>query len=540
MDESTLISEQGRDFLTYALSKAVPDVPIQYRDVLKQSKEEQEKWRSAMADEIKAIEERNVWTLVDLPKDRKTVKCRWVYARKSDGRYRARLVAKGFSQVYGVDFEETFSPVARFETVRMLLAHACHHNWEIETLDVKTAFLHGKLDEEIYMEQPEGFRIKGKEKKVYRLQRALYGLKQAALAWNKELHQSLLKLGFERSKSDAGVYVHRTKNHIMLFVIYVDDGLLLSSSTSLLQKKKKQFLERWDSRDMGPAQEYLGIQILRDRQRRTMHLHQIPYVQKVLERFKMTGTQSVRTPLPAGYQPTKAPEDYEAHSELKAKYQSVIGSLMFVMLGTRPDLAFATIKMSQFMANPTEEHLSKAYHILRYLASTSTLCLHYSRGDESSLFSFADSDWAGDRDSRRSTSGFAFFLGSNCISWRSRRQPTVALSSTEAEYMSLCDAATQIKWIQSLFRECHIPIERTVLFGDNKGALFLAGNPAQEGRSKHIDIKYYFLRECVDERIFLIDYISTKEQRADMMTKNLTWQLFSQNRQSLGMVILPK
>ena len=305
------------------------------------------------------------------------------------------------------------------------------------------------------MEQPEGFKVPGSGNKVYRPLRALYGLKQATLAWNKELHKSLLKLGFKRSKADPGVYYYRDKSGIMLFVVYVDDGLLMSNSPTLLKKKKTTFLKVWEARDMGAVKEYLGFQIIRNREKRTMILHQHPYVLKVLKCFQMENVKHVRTPLPSGYQPEKAPVDYKADASDRQQYQSIIRSLLFVVLGTQPDIAFSVIKMSQYMANPTKEHIQKALHIVKYLGSTPlVLALSFTGGD-STLDCYCDSDWAGDLESRRSTSGYSIFMGNDMVSWRSRQQPTVALSSTEAEYMFMCDCAQQILWIKSLFCECH-------------------------------------------------------------------------------------
>ena len=198
------------------------------------------------------------------------------------------------------------------------------------------------------------------------------------------------------------------------------------------------------------------------------------------------------------------------------------------MLGTCPDIAFAVIKMLQFMLNPTEDHLKKALHIVKYLSTTPDIALHFS-GGESILNAYCDSDWAGDLEKRCSTSGYSIFLGKDLVSWHSHRQATVALSSTEAEYMSMCDCAQQILWIQSIFRECHLTLDHSIMFGDNKGALHLAQNPVMEGRSKHIDIKYYFLQECVENKSFLLDYVPTDQQEADLMTKNLTVQKFQEN-----------
>jgi len=363
------------------------------------------------------VEERNVWTLVDCLPDRQPVKCHWVFAKKLDGRFKAHLVAKGFSQIYGENYDETFSLVTCFETVRLLLAYACQNDWEIESLDVKTAFLYGQLNEEIYMEQPEGFKVPSSSNKVYHLLCALYGLKQATLAWNKELHKSLLKLNFKHSKSDPGVYIYQDKSGIMLFIVYVDDGLLMLNSAKLLKKKKTAFLKVWEARNMGPVKEYLGFQITCNHVKCSMVLHQHPYVLKVLKHFQMENIKHVHTPLPAGYQPSIAPKDYNASSTVRQWYQSIIGSLLFVMLGTCLDITFAVIKMSQFMANPTEEHLQKALHIVKYLGSTPNLALHFSGA--SSLDCYSDSDWASDSETQRSTSSYSIFLGNDLVSWRS-------------------------------------------------------------------------------------------------------------------------
>ena len=204
------------------------------------------------------------------------------------------------------------------------------------------------------------------------------------------------------------------------------------------------------------------------------------------------------------------------------------------MLGTRPDIAFAAIKMLQFMLNPIEDHLKKALHIVKYLSTTPDLALHFS-GGKSILNAYYDSDWAGNLETRCSTSGYAIFLGKDLVSWHSHCQATVALSSTEAEYMSMCNCAQQILWIQSNFCKCHLTLDHSIMFGDDKGALHLVQNPVMEGRSKHIDIKYYFLRECVKNKSFLLDYVSTDQQEVDLMTKNLTVQKFQENRLQLNL-----
>jgi hypothetical protein len=338
------------------------DVPKFFRDIKKMFKEDQQGWIDVCDDEIKSLAERKVWKLVDLPQNRRTVKCRWVLVRKADGRKKARLVAKGFTQVYGIDYEDTFAPVARFETVWILLALAALEDWDIEALDVKTAYLYGSLDEEIYMDQPEGYIKKGQERKVCRLLKSLYGLKQLALQWNKEIHKALVNLGFTRTHLDAGVYFKFIGADITVIVIYIDDVLLMGSNKKMLKKNKEDFMKVFETRDLGEAKEYLGMRITRDRKKCTNNLDQCAYAEKVLKCFGLQNAKSARTPLPTGYNPTIS--DIEATSELRSQYQSVIGSLLYIMLGTRPDLAFAVIRMSQFCTNPSQEHLSWALYIV--------------------------------------------------------------------------------------------------------------------------------------------------------------------------------
>ena len=241
--------------MTLAVDSSPNPLPKHYKDVLKLPKQEQELWTALMKEKIGSLHERKVWELVDLPKGRKAIKGRWVFALKSDGRRKSQFVTKGFTQVFRIDYKNIFSPVVRFETLRLLLSLAALHDWEIEALDVKTAFLFGELDEEICMEQPEGFVVKGKEKKVCRLGKAIYGLKQAALQWNKQLHESLLEMGFIRCKSDPGTYFKIVGGEIIILLVYVNNALFMGSNKMQVLSHKKDFMKRWESRDLGPGRQ---------------------------------------------------------------------------------------------------------------------------------------------------------------------------------------------------------------------------------------------------------------------------------------------
>jgi hypothetical protein len=478
--------------------------------------------------------ERKVWELVALPPERVPVKGRWVYAVKSDGHKKAHFVAKGFTQIYRIDFEEIFSPVVRFETVHLLLSIAALEDWDIEVLDVKTAFLFGELDEEIYIEQSEGFVKKGQEKKVCRLLKAIYGLKQAALQWNKALHDSLIKMGFIHTFADPGIYIYFHNQDLIILVIYVDDALFMGSNHTYLKLKKAEFMKKWECQDLGEAKEYLDMRITRDHIKKTLKLDQISYTEKVIKCFKLDNAKVARTPLPSSYNPL--PNSTQSTSDLCRCYQSVIGSLLYIVLRTRPDIAQAVIKMSQFSSNPTEDHLQKALYIVCYLIGTKSLCIKYDGASKTGFMAYSDIDWAGNHETHRSTSGYAIFLGDGIVSWLSQRQYKITLSSIEAEYIGMTEAAKQLSWIRNLLSELKFKLPAIPLLVDNQGAMFLASNPAQEGRTKHIEIPEHYICECIHDGKIKLYYIPTDKQVADTFTKNLTWQRFEDNQKRLQLI----
>ena len=471
-----------------------------------------------------ALAHLEVWRLEPLPEGRKAVKSKWVFKKKADGRFRARLVAKGFTQIEGVDFDETFSPVARFESLQLLLALATLENWEIHQMDVKSAFLHGDLDEEIYMEQPQGFIVAGSEHLVCRLQKALYGLKQASRAWNLQFHGVLEELGFTRTYSDAGVYVcHRHEGGDALFVIlYVDDITILGSSLDKINDLKKSLSSRYEMTDLGEIQSYLGVNITRDRASRTMDINQTDYIESVVERFGMRDSNPVYTPLPSGCEAHLVKnEDQASAAEIK-QFQQIIGSLLYAQIGSRPDISFAVGRLSQYASNPTQHHFRLAKYVLAYLNTTKDLALHYAGGNSGDgLHGYADSSW-GDQEDRHSTSGFVFILANAAISWSSRKQKTIAQSTTEAEYMSLCEASNQAMWYRTYLKELGYEVSSPIpLHCDNKGAVDLSQNPITGRRSKHITIKHHAIREYVAKQAIELVRTPTGEMLADGLTKSL-------------------
>ena len=538
-----LCREGGVGLINYLLMKAVPPVDENlpdtsnvrewtYRDIARLPPAEQKEWKAACREELEALRRRKVFELVDRPKGRKVIKNRWVFDVKSDGRKKARLVAKGFSQVEGVDYDQIFSPVVRFETVRLLLALSALEDWYITGLDVRNAYLYGKLDEEIYMEQPEGFAAKGQEHKVLRLLRALYGLKQAGLAWWRTLNESMKELGFKRLVSDAGIFVFRDEDGGMVIVIvYVDDALFCGRNKALVNKMKAKFMEKWECRDLGEVKEFLRMRI--QRKGRTIRIDQCAYLEKVLLRCGMQNAKPAPTPLPAGYHPE--PNNKPVDPILRSRFQTVIGSLLYIMLGTRPDIAFAVTKLSQFAANPSQEHLTKALYICRYLLGTRSYSLVYDGASGLGLCACTDSDWGSDPFTRRSQTGYFLKLAGGIFSWQSRAQKTVAHSSTEAEYMAISDCSRQVVWIRNLMSEIGYELAPIPIAGDSQGSLFMSSNPVTESRSKHIDIRYHAIREYIENKQVEVFFVDGSDNPADLFTKNLGHVKFTKFRGQLGL-----
>ena len=491
------------------------------------------KWMEAMQEEIKSIQDNEVYELTALPSGRKAVSCKWVYKIKqnADGsveRYKARLVARGFTQTEGVDYNETFAPVVKYSSIRCLLSLAAHLDWEVHQMDVKTAFLNGDLEEEIYMQQPEGFVERDKEHMVWRLKKALYGLKQSPRMWNAKLHQHLEANGFKRSNADNSVYVRHVDNdNIVVIAVYVDDLLLFSNSMHHIDAAKQMLSRTFDMKDLGEAHWILGIEVTRDRVKRVVRMSQAKYLHEKLEEFGMADCKPVSTPMEENLKLTKEMEpknEEELEQMRRTPYRAAVGSLMHAMIATRPDICFAVGVVSRFMANPGMQHWMAVKRILRYLRGTANLCLELGgNGQQATLVGYSDADWGGDAESRRSVSGYVFSLGSGAVSWSSKRQATVALSSTEAEYMASTHAVKEALWLRSLLRDiecCDVGTTLEIKV-DNQSSIALSKNPTQHARTKHIDIQHHFVREQVEEGNVKLEYCPSEDMVADVMTKAL-------------------
>eukprot|EP00794_Sanderia_malayensis_P007838 gene7838-biopygen6374 len=503
------------------------------------------KWKNAADSEYESLIKNGTWKLVDLPDDKNVVGCKWIFKKKrnADGsinRYKARLVAQGYSQKEGLDYEETFSPVAKYSSIRTVLAIANEFNLEIHQMDVKTAFLNGKLDCDIYMEQPEGYVDRLKPNMVCKLEKSLYGLKQSARCWNQSIDHYLRQLGYIQSDADACIYYKSVaedgqKPKIMIIALFVDDLILATNDTDMLAAEKLDLRNKFEMEDQGEIHYCLGMSIKRNREAKILTIDQKSYLETVLKKFQMFDCKPVATPLEAGKKFEKLPDGEESVN--KQDYQAAIGSLIYASVATRPDLASAIGILSQFSSNPGKEHWTGVKRVLRYIKGTLEYGLEFNASNEEqcNLYGYSDADWAGDISTRKSTSGYLFRFAGATISWKSKRQSVVALSSTEAEYIALSAAAQETIWLrrllQNLGKEQQNP---TRLYEDNQGAIAISKNSRNSNRTKHIDIKYHFVRESLENNEIKLVYCPTGIMIADILTKSLARPRFEELRTLMG------
>jgi histone deacetylase 1/2 len=474
-----------------------------------------------MEAEFAALQANQTWTLVPRPPGTNIVGSKWIFKTKfrPDGsvdKYKARLVARGFTQQYGIDYHDTFSPVVKPVTVRLVLSLAVSRGWCLRQIDVSNAFLHGFLNEEVYMQQPPGFEDSQHPQYVCKLQRALYGLKQSPRAWYARLSDRLHQLGFIASKADTSLFIFAHQGVVIYMLVYVDDIVLAGSSSSAIERLVATLSRSFPIKDLGRLEYFLGIEATYSSEGLILSQHK--YALDLLHRANMEQCQPVTTPMSVSAKLTKDQGDLLS-SEDAFKNRSLVGGLQYLTL-TRPDLSFAVNKVCQYLSQPTTTHYEAVKRILRYIRGTVSTGLRFRRSSSTGLSIFTDADWAGCSDDRRSTGGFAVFLGSNLVSWSSRKQPTVSRSSTEAEYKALADGTAETMWIQSVLKELGVFLSSPpVLWCDNLGATYLTANPVFHARTKHIEINFHFVREKVALGALDVRFISTGDQLADVFTK---------------------
>jgi hypothetical protein len=481
-------------------------------------------WQKAMQKEIDSLESNKTWELVPPKPNIKPLKTKWVYKVKDSNEnleFKARFVAKGFEQLYGLDYINTFAAVIKQMSWKLIFALAILYNWYIYKIDMISAFTQGDIDTYIYLYQPEGFINNQFPDYILRLNKALYGLKQSARIWYHTLKKVLEKLGFVVLKADTCIFINKAKN--IIICIYVDDLAILSPSANDIEAFINEIQRFFKIKNLGPIKEYLGIEITRTKD--SLLLNQTKYIDKLLDKYNMSNCNPLSVPL-------SSKERIEANKGQANKedinwFQGLIGSLLFLTLATRVDLTYSVIKLSRFASNPSPQHIALGKKILRYLKGSKELGITYQANTDLYIKGYCDSDYAGDIPTAKSTSGYIFFLANGPISWKSKLQTIIAQSTTEAEYIAINIATKEAIYLKALLEELGLYKQNKFpLYTDNNGALLLANNPIFHERTKHIAVKYHYIRDLIDKGIIDLIYIPTKEQRADGLTKPLDKNLF--------------
>ena len=460
------------------------------------------------------------WELVHLPKGKELVSCKWIFTVKqnSEGkikRYKARLVARGYSQTYGIDYDETFAPVAKMNTVRILILCATNFGWPLYQLDVKNAFLHGDLHEEVYMEIPPGFSTPRTAGKVCKLRKSLYGLKQSPRAWFDRFMHVVCDMGYKQCNGDHTLFYRHSDCRITILAIYVDDIIITGDDDVEILRLKKNLSKEFEVKDLGQLRYFLGIKIARSP--KGIVLSQRKYVLDLLSDTGMLGCRAASTPIDQNHKLcAQAGESVD-----KENYQRLVGRLLY-LCHARPDIAYAVSVVSRYMHDPRSEHLDAVHHILRYLKGSPGKGLWFKKNGHLNVDGYSDADWASCLDDRRSTSGYCVFVGGNLVSWRSKKQSIVSRSTAEAEYRAMSLGLSEMLWVRNLLSELKVlrkgPLK---VWCDNKSAISIANNPVQHDRTKHVEIDRFFIKGKLDEGIIELKHVSSENQVADSLTKGL-------------------
>nr|ABA94411.1 transposon protein, putative, unclassified [Oryza sativa Japonica Group] len=531
------------DYKVYNIEEShMEDDHTSYEEAMRSARSSE--WLEVMKDEMKLMKLNNVWDLEEIPKGDKTVGCKWVYKTKYDSRgniekFKARLVAKGFTQREGIDYNETFSPVSCKDSFRIIMALVAHYDLELHQMDVKTTFLNGDLEEKVYMAQPKGFVMKGNGNMGCRLKRSIYELKQASRQWYLKFDGTIKKFGFQENVEDNCIYSKFKNGRFIFLILYVDDILLASSDVSLLQETKKFLSSNFDMKDLGEASYVLGIEIHRDRTKYALGLSQKTYIEKVLKKFNMYRCSATPAPIVKGekYGASQCPRNQYELNEMKTKpYASAIGSLEYAQVCTRPNLAFVIGLLGRFQSNLGPEHWKLVKKVLHYFQGTKGLMLSYRRSESLQIMGYSDSDFT--KDNTKSTSGYVFTLAGGAISWKSSKQTITAGSTMYAEFIACYEATGQVNWLKKFILSLKVvdSIEKPLkLYCDNEPAVMYAHSNQSSGAAKHIDIKYYVVKDKVRDQTISLEHIRTERMLADPLTKGLPPNVFKEHVAGMGL-----
>ncbi|KAJ9566973.1 hypothetical protein OSB04_002939 [Centaurea solstitialis] len=495
-------------------------------------------WVRAMQDELAEFERNKVWRLVKRPWGKSIIGLKWIFRNKKDEnnlviRNKARLVAKGFRQQEGIDYDETFAPVARIEAIRIFLAYAAHKNMMVYQMDVKCAFLNGVLHEEVYVEQPEGFVDPRFPDHVYALDKALYGLKQAPRAWYETLTIYLLGAGYKKGTIDPTLFLRKSGDDLIIVQIYVDDIIFASTRPELCKEFEHTMKSQFQMSMMGELTFFLGLQVRQYPE--GIFINQSKYVHDLLKRFDVVGSNSAATPMSRSFQ---MDADMSGKPVDLKKYRAMIGSLLY-LTASRPDIVFSTGVCARYQCDPRDSHLKAVKRILRYLKGTPDFGLWYPKGSSFELIGYTDSDHAGCKLDRKSTSGACQFLGNKLVSWSSRKQNCVSLSMAEAEYIAAACCCSQVLWMKTQLADFGYTMNQIPIYCDSQSAIQITANPVQHSKTKHIDIRYHFIKDHVEKGNIELYFVESDLQLADLFTKAFDEKRHFFLLSKLGMLDLP-
>lgn len=517
----------------YLMNFLVYKDPVTYKEAI--TSPDSDLWKEAIDSEINSIFQNHTWELVDLPPGCKPLGHKWIFKKKMkpDGsvdKYKARLVVKGYRQTEGVDYFDMYAPVSRKTSIRLIIAFAALFNLEIHQMDVKTVFLNGDLEEEIYMEQSEGHVVPGKENKVCRLVKSLYGLKQAPKQWHEKFDSVMLSNGFRINQCDKCVYVKGDDKNYVIVCLYVDDMIIIGNNDNI-KSTKKMLSRNFDMKDMGLADIILGMKISKTSD--GYSLSQCYYVEKVLDKFDKDGTETVRTPMEVVSKLCKN----RGESVGQLEYARVIGSLMYLMDCTRPDIANSVNKLARYTSNPSHQHWDAVVRVLKYLRHTSNYGLHYTRFP-AVLEGYSDANWITGSSTVKSTSGYIFTLGGAAVSWKSCKQTCITRSTMESEFIALDLAAEEANWLRSFLEDIPMwskPMPPISMNCDSMSAIGRANNSEYNGKSPHIRRIHKSMKKLLKTGVITLEFVRSKENIADPLTKGLAREQVETSSRGMGL-----
>ena len=526
---ATWQASEQEDFIVCLLTetKASHRIPRSYRHAMAT---DPDRWVIPMRAEIETLKAKHTWDLVTPPPGVNIMDSMWIYDIKWDGegtriKDKARLVGKGYTQQLGVDYNEMWAGVTRLESVRMTAAIAAKHDLKLWRIDFVGAYLNSLTKEDIYMKQPEGFIEPGYDDYVCKLVHTIYRTMQGGHDWYETLGGTYDKLGYKTSRADPCVRIKKEAGNYTITDTYTDDIFGASNSNEEAMKRKDEIGGVWEIKDVGETEYFLGMRVQQDLTLGTIRLTQRPYWEHVLNRFDLENVVPRNVPLPTGIilDSNMSPKTDSERKEMEGKpYHSILGSVMWGQLATRPDLSFSVSLLACFQANPGIEHWNALLHIIGYIKNTIDFGLTYSRDTNLSPTAFVDADYGGCRDTRRSTSGYVFMMAGGAVTWSSKWQATVALSTVEAEYVAMSRCAQQIVWMHSWLDK--VEVEHTLpglIKGDNHGAIALTKNTKDHGKVKHINIRHHYVCELVQSGAITIEQVPSEANLANIFTKPL-------------------